>query len=204
MTEINPDDYLLDPRGRLVPIESIHEIDLLRNQTVNQMIELAKAMQDQMREFKALAFADIAAFVDLSAEKYGVKMGGNKGNISLISYDGRHKVLLAVADNMVFDERLQIAKQMIDTCIRTWTAGSNDYVKALIDQAFQVDKQGNINTYRIFRLISLKIDDADWKKAIEALRDSIQITSTTQYIRFYERTGDSDQFKQISMDIARL
>ena len=204
MIEQIPEGYIKDSHNRLVPISTVKEIDLLRHQTVSTLVENAKTLQATIAENKKNAFDDFTTFLSISADQYGVKLGGSKGNVSLVSYDGKYKVQLAIADNMVFDERLHIAKQMIDECIRAWTVGSNDHIKALIDQAFQVDKEGNINTYRIFRLISLKIDDSKWNKAIEALRDSIKITSTTQYMRFYERVGDSDQFKQISLDFARL
>ena len=204
MIEQIPEGYIKDSHNRLVPISTVKEIDLLRHQTVSTLVENAKTLQATIAENKKNAFDDFTTFLSISADQYGVKLGGSKGNVSLVSYDGKYKVQLAIADNMVFDERLHIAKQMIDECIRAWTVGSNDHIKALIDQAFQVDKEGNINTYRIFRLISLKIDDSKWNKAIEALRDSIKTTSTTQYMRFYERVGDSDQFKQISLDFARL
>ncbi|SMF99732.1 hypothetical protein BSIN_2918 [Burkholderia singularis] len=46
-----------------------------------------KRLQSEMSEFKARAFGDIAAFVETSHEQYGVKVGGAKENISLITFD---------------------------------------------------------------------------------------------------------------------
>jgi len=57
---------------------------------------------------------DVGAFIQLSAEKYEVKVGGNKGNVSLLSFDGRYKIVRQVAENITFDERLQAAKALID------------------------------------------------------------------------------------------
>jgi hypothetical protein len=204
MPENFKDNYRTNSYGHLVPVETIRAIDLLRDDTVSRIIDDARALQEQMRLFKQRTLADITAFVGVSAEVYNVKWGGKKGNLTLTSYDGKYKVLLAVSDNLNFDERLQIAKQLIDECIHVWTEGSNANIKALVEHAFQTDKQGNINTARIFGLMRLKIDDAKWQEAMTALKDSIQITATSQYLRLYQRVGQTDKYQQIAMDIAGL
>ena len=205
MTEqLIPPGYRADSYGRLVPEAGIKKIDLLRDDTVKTIINNGLALQEQMRAWKYQVLADITAFCEISAEQYGLKWGGKKGNLSLVSYDGKHKVLLAVSDTLAFDERLQVAKSLIDECIHEWTQNSNTEVKVLVEHAFQTDKQGNINTGRIFGLMRVKIEHPKWKQAMDALKDSIQITSTSQYLRLYERVGDSEQYRQIAMDIAGL
>jgi hypothetical protein len=199
-----PAGYRADSFGRLVPVVSIQPLDLLRDDTVVSIIDKARRVQEQMRTFKNQAMDDIAAFLSISAEQYKTTFGGKKGNLSLVSYDGKYKVIVAVSDSLNFDERLHIAKQLIDECIHEWTADSNANIKALVEHAFQTDKQGNINTARIFGLMRLKIDDPKWQQAMQALKDSIQITSTSQYLRLYERVNDSDKYQQIAMDIAGL
>jgi len=199
-----PPGYRADSYGRLVPEEAIKPLDLLRDDTVAGIIGDAVNVQAQMKAFKVKALENIAAFVSLSAEQYGTRWGGKKGNLSLVSYDGRYKVLLAVSDSLAFDERLLVAKQLIDECIHEWSVESNTEIRTLIEHAFQTDKQGNISTSRIFGLMRVKIDHEKWQRAMEALKDSIQITSTSQYLRLYERMGETEQYRQIAMDIAGL
>ncbi|WP_020160552.1 DUF3164 family protein [Methylobacter marinus] len=199
-----PPGYRADSYGRLVPVSAIQPLDLLRDDTVATIIDKARSVQAQMKNFKRQAMDDIAAFLAIAAEQYQTTLGGKKGNLSLVSYDGKYKVIVAVSDSLNFDERLHIAKQLIDECIHEWTADSNANIKALVEHAFQTDKQGNINTARIFGLMRLKIEDAKWRQAMEALKDSIQITATSQYLRLYERVGESDKYQQIAMDIAGL
>lgn len=202
-----PSGYRANAQGHLVPESAIEAIDLLRDDTVRRIIENANSLQEEMRIFKDNALGDIAAFLDISASQYGVKMGGRKGNISLVSYDGKFKVLIAVSDTLNFDERLQTAKQLVDECIHVWAKDSNDNIKALVEHAFQTDKQGKINTTRIFGLMRLKIDDEKWQLAMKALKDSIQIVSTSQYLRLYKRfesENGQEVYKQIALDIAGL
>lgn len=207
--EKHPDGYLADSYGRLVPLSTIEPLDLLRNDTVNRIIAQANAVQTTLRDFKETAMSDIAAFLEIAANQYNVKMGGRKGNLSLVSYDGRFKVLVAVSDSLNFDERLQIAKQLVDECIHAWAKDSNDNIKALVEHAFQTDKKGKINTARVFSLMRLKIDDEKWQTAMKALKDSIQITSTSEYLRLYQREegeeeGGVQKYKQIALDIASV
>lgn len=196
--------YVKDARGRLVPESMVKPIDQLRDQTVQRIVEDAKKLQKQMVEFKTRAFLDIAAFVEASHEQYGVKVGGSKGNITLVTFNGQYKIVRQIAEHIQFDERLQAAKELIDECIRRWTEGSNDNIKALIDEAFQVDKQGNISTGRILGLRRLAIDDPQWTTAMQAIVDSIRVTGSTSYVRIYERIDDTDRYHAISLDLATI
>ncbi|KUY80118.1 MULTISPECIES: DUF3164 family protein [unclassified Burkholderia] len=199
-----PAGYVQDARGRLVPASLVAPIDQLRDQTVTSLVADAKRLQSELAEFKARAFGDIAAFVEASHEQYGVKVGGAKGNISLITFDGRYKIVRQIAERIQFDERLQAAKELIDECLREWTEGSNDKIKVLINEAFQVDKEGNVNTGRILALRRLAIDDPKWTKAMRAIVDSIRVTGSKPYIRLYERVEDTEEYRAISLDLAAI
>lgn len=199
-----PPGYMKDALGRLVPTEMVSDIDRQRDDIVQEIIGNAVALNSAIAHFKTQTMGDIQAFVELSSEKYGVKMGGQKGNIQLMSFDGRYKVQVAINETLVFDERLQVAKELVDQCIHKWSEGSNAEIRALIEHAFQTDKQGKINTASIFRLMRLDIKDPEWMKAMEAIKDSIQVAGSKSYIRMYERIGTSEAYKAIPLDIAKL
>lgn len=202
-TNIQP-GYVKDARGRLVPESMVKPIDQLRDQTIHSLITEAKKLQAQMAGFKNRAFTDIAAFVEASNEQYGVKVRGTKGNISLITFDGRYKIVRQIAEHIQFSEQLQAAKELIDECIREWTEGSNDKIKALINEAFQVDKEGNVNTGRILGLRRLAIEDPKWSTAMRAIVDSIRVTGSKPYVRLYERDDETEEYRAISLDIAAI
>lgn len=195
--------YMENAKGHLIPIDKVKPVDKLRDEVVKDMIAIAIDVRAQMRVAKNKLFDSFNDFVALSAQEYDVQMGGKKGNTTLLSYDGKYKVQLAVAENIVFDERLQVAKTLIDECLTDWTQDSNDNIKALINQAFQVDKEGNISTGRVLALRSLDINDAKWDRAMDAISDAIQVTDTKEYIRFYER-DDTGAYHQISLDFSNV
>ncbi|WP_209022514.1 DUF3164 family protein [Rhodocyclus gracilis] len=199
-----PKGYRADANGRLVPETMIKPIDRARDELVQELARQARIVSDGLREFKSRVFADINAFVDLSAEQYGVTLGGKKGNLTLFSFDGAFKVQVAIAEHMVFDERLQAAKHLIDECIIDWSQGSRDEIKVLVQSAFQTDKEGKINTGRVLALRRLDIRDEKWQKAMQAIGESLQVVGSKEYVRFYERIGDTDQYRPISLDVAAV
>lgn len=196
--------YRADAKGCLVPESLITPIDRTRDELVKELARKARIVRDCLREFKARAFADVNAFVELSAEQYDVKLGGKKGNLTLISFDGSFKLQVAIAEHMVFDERLQAAKHLIDECIIDWSQGSRDEIKVLVQSAFQTDKEGKINTGRVLALRRLDIRDDKWQKAMQAIGESLQVVGSKEYIRFYERIGSTDQYQPISLDVAAV
>ena len=199
-----PEGFRKDAKGCLVPETMIRPIDRARDELVQELAQKAKAVSASLRAFKTKSFADIAAFVDLSAEQYDVKLGGKKGNLTLYSFDGTFRVQVAIAEHMVFDERLQVAKQLIDECIVEWSQDSRDEIKVLVQAAFQTDKEGKINTGRVLALRRLDIRDAKWQKAMQAIGESLQVVGSKEYVRFYERVGDSDQYEPINLDVAAV
>lgn len=202
LTQI-PDGYRLNDKGHLIPVDKIKEIDKLRDETVKKLVGQAISLQIQMRSIKEQVFGEFHNFVELSAQEYDTQIGGKKGNVTLMSFDGKYKVQIAIQDNLVFDERLQVAKSLIDECLTEWTKDSNDNIKAIIDNAFAVDKEGKINIRRVLSLRNLNINDAKWLKAMQAISDATQVVSSKEYIRFYER-GDDGIYNQISLDFANL
>lgn len=203
--EHNSQDYMVNALGHHVPMNLVSDLDKARNEMVQEIVGHAQELSASLSKFKGQVFGDIEAFIELSAEQYDLKIGGKKGNISLTSYDGQYKVQIAVSESITFDERLQVAKGLIDGCIHSWAADANDNIKALVEHAFQTDKEGKINTSRIFGLMKLDIADDKWKQAMNAIRDSIQIAGSKTYIRVYERNpDDANKWSPILLDIAKV
>lgn len=199
-----PEGYMEDMKGHLVPLDQVAALDLMRDALVKELVADAKATQKVLAEFKCKAMADTQAFVQLSGEQYGVKIGGKKGNVSLLSYDGKYRIDRAMCDYIVFDERLQVAKELIDECIQEWTDGSRSEVKALVDHAFKANSDGKVSTDKVLGLRRLKIDHPTWKKAMDAITDSMNVAETKPYFRAYERDEETDTYKPIPLALAAL
>ena len=199
-----PAGYWQDASGSLIPESKIKDIDKLRHQVVTDLCHMAKQRRDGLAEFKAKAMQEVAALVATSMEQYGVKTGGEKGNVTLTSFDGKYKLVRQMQDRLVFGEQLLAAKALIDECVQAWSKDANDNIRALVNHAFQTDKEGKINTGRVLGLRSLDIQDEAWKQAMQAIADSTKTASTTPYVRFYERDEGTGEYKAISLDVAAV
>jgi hypothetical protein len=198
-----PAGHWKDGKGRLVPEAQIKPIDRTRDELVRELFTKAEALNKAMRDFKLAAFADIEAFVDLSANEYGVSLGGNKGNVQLLTFDAELRIQRAMADRIVFDERLQTAKALIDQCLTEWTAGARSEVVLLVQDAFRVDSNGSIRTGNVLALKRLDIKDERWQLAMDAIGEAVQVVGTSSYVRFHKRDRNGN-YQTLSLDLARV
>lgn len=196
--------FLEDAQGRLVPVATIKPIDLKRHEAVTSIMADTFKERDRLIEFKKSIWLRVQDFLAESAKDSGSrKFGGTKGNVTLTSFDGKFKVMVAVNDTIQFNEKLQVAKQLIDKCIASWSEGANENLRAIVDDAFNVGKSGLVSTSRVLGLRRLNIKDPTWKKAMDAITESMQVASSKTYMRFYERQSDGS-YKQIPLDVANL
>ena len=172
-----PEGYMQNAQGCLVPRANIRPIDIERDALVNEKMEKIKALQAEMRAVK--------------------------GNVQLLSFDGKYKLCRDYGQMLAFDEGLQAAKELIDGCLRRWCADSRPELRAVVEQAFKVDKKGRINTGAVLGLRRIEIDDPDWQEAMRAITESLQVLDSRVYVRAYERNA-SGAYQPISLDFANV
>ena len=199
-----PRGYWQDASGNLIPVSKIKNIDKARHHVVYDLAGKAIAMRNLLLDFKVDVMAAVAGFVQASADEYGTKVGGAKGNVTLVSFDGRYKIIRQVQESLAFDERLQVAKSLIDECVHDWAKGANKNIQALVNHAFQVDKQGQVSTARVLGLRQLAIEDEKWRQAMAAIADSMRTTASKSYVRFYERVDSTGEYVAIPLDVSAL
>ena len=72
-----PEGYMKNSHGGLDPIATVKDVDKLRDQMVKEIVAKSLDASKQLMEMKQEFFKSIQAFVELSAEKYGLKVGRN-------------------------------------------------------------------------------------------------------------------------------
>ena len=196
--------HMRNGKGALVPLSLVKPQDQLKDEVVRKIMGYAMALSDQVARFKAHTFEDIGDFDALLAQEYGAKVGGAKGNKTLMSFDGLFKVQVQVADNIVFGPELQIAKALVDECLNEWAAGARDEIRAIVTRAFNTDKEGQINRSEIFMLLRLEIEDDRWQRAMKAIRDSMGVVGSKTYVRCSRRDTIDGPFLPVSIDLAKV
>lgn len=178
----------LDARGKLVPEEYVPELDKTRDALVTELQKEAVKISEMILAFKMKAIQRIDAYLEELAQTKKVRENW-KGNISLDSFDGTLRIERKIDETLGFDENLQLVKTQVDKWVANRLKGTDDALAKVISQAFNMDKQGKINTAMLIKLLHLDIDDGDWKKAMRILKDSMSVKSSKQYINFKLKTN---------------
>lgn len=194
--------HMRDAKERLVPVTTIDAQVLLEDEVTRKVMYFADELNAQVSRFKEHTLADIADFMELLAQNYGASKGGAKGNLTLTSFDGRSMVKLAVADQIAFGPQLQVAKALVDECLNEWSADSHVALRVIVKGAFDTEKEGQVSPAKLFPLLRYEIADERWKRAMDAVRDAIQIRGSKEYVRFYRRARPTDRWQLVTIDLA--
>jgi hypothetical protein len=197
--------YMPDARGSMVPIELVKDEHRLQDKVVRRLFGQAEAESKRLSGFMASARDQVRQFMDRVASDYGAKArpGGDKGNVTLQSYDGLLKVQVQVADLIRFDSAaLKACQLLVEECIADWSSDSQAELRVIVMNAFRLDKAGQINRGALLGLLRLNITDERWIRAMRALRDSMQTDGSKDYLRFYRRTDLKAPWVAISLDAA--
>lgn len=200
---VNGKDYMTDDKGSLVQVAMIKPAAKLEDEVVRKVIGYAGEISAQIARFRLHCMDDLDGFDDLLAQEYGAKKGGAKGNRTYQSFDGLLKVQVAINDFEEYGPQLQQAKALIVEYLNEITSESSAEIQAIITKAFNTDKAGKVDRAEIQKLTKLDIQDHRWKEAMRAIEDARRVTSSKQYVRFYQRTSLNDPWLPITVDMAK-
>jgi hypothetical protein len=191
---------LTDSQGREFPVKVLDKELVVRDALVKRVMEKVIKLNERLVADKQKLTEELESYLADLAQRNGTVW---KGNAELTSFDDSLRVEIRYKENIRFGVELQLAKQKIDECLKEWTSESNDNLKAIISEAFQVDKKGEIAKYRILALRRYHIKDPKWKEAMELIDKAIQVTSTKQYIAFYRREPGG-AYEQVVLNFSSL
>ena len=192
----------IDAAGQSVPVEYIDPVRKQRDRVVEKQIRQAFLLQERMRKFKAGAQEGISKYVAWLVEKKGAKAISKGGNLQLTGFSGDKQILIKVNKLINFDERLTLAKELLDDCFERWAEGGNENLKVAVFAAFKVDQKGNLNVQQILGLRDWKIKDKTWDKAMDLITEAITITGTRKYLQFRTKADKDSEWETIRLDLA--
>lgn len=199
-----PDGYVMDGKGRLVRVRDMKPQQALEDQMVRKVLGYAVDLANQIRRFRNHVFADAEAFQALLLSQYDIQKRGarGKGNVTFTSFDGLMRFQIAIGERIAFGPELQVAQEAFRACIADWTDGAREELRALVDQAFEADREGNVSRDAVFRLLRLEFDDPRWTSGQNAIRDSIRVIGSKAYPRFHVRDSQDGEWHAIPIDLA--
>ncbi len=157
-----------------------------KDKLIKELIGEFQKQNKAVKGFNEKIHKRVDGFMKETAKNYGTKYG-KRGNVTLMNEEQTLKIVRQRQNSITFDEKLQIAKELIDECITEWGKTADSKIIAILKAAFKVDKQGKIAQDKILGLKRLGIEDKKWQKAMQAIDDSLTVQSSKMFLRAYKK-----------------
>jgi hypothetical protein len=200
---IDGEEHIGDGKGGWQPVRLVKPQHMLEDEVVRKIIGYALPLSEQVARFKQHTFEDINSVDAILAQEYDAKLGGPKGNKTLMSVDGLRKVIVQIAEHIDYGPELQIAKALVDEYLNELTEGAAAELRLFVTRAFNTDKAGLINRYEIARIKRFAIEDPRWKRAMQAITDAERAVGSKTYVRCYHRKKFDAAWEPITIDLAK-
>ena len=198
----NEEGLWLDGQGDFIPPKYIRPLEKKKDQIVTKLATKAKKLNEQLAKFKEEVFQDVEKYIDAAKNSYDIDIKTDEGNKTLTDFSNTLRVEVRVRKQLAFDEKLELAKALIDVCIKTWSEGANSKLVLLVEQAFKTNKQGLIDRDKILGLLKLKIKDERWQKAMTIITDSLTVVNKKSYVRLQQKVDG--RWDTIYLDISKI
>lgn len=200
--EANGNRYMADGKGGLRALENIPPMKKLQDEQVRKVFGFAFALAAQIARFKGHVYEDLGALDALMMQEYGLTVGGPKGNRTYASFDGLMKIEVRIQDRIAYGPEMQIAKALFDEVLNSRAASADPLIRSIVTNAFDTDREGQINRANVFVLLATKDDDPRWVSGQEAIRDAMHVIGSKSYLRFQHRDAFDAPWQTLTIDLA--
>jgi hypothetical protein len=200
-----PAGFRVDEEGNFIRKEGIKQYELDRDSLVNELVLECAVIADELQALRHSLKTKIQSYVNDMFKEYDKKLGGKKGNVTLLSFDKKLKVERSIQQRETTNERILIAKNLVDECLKKWAKGANKNLQVVVQRHFKTDGKGSYNVKLLKQLLGYKMpsQDDDWDNAMLELACCIEQDQTAIYYRAYYR-DESGNYNNIPLDIANV
>lgn len=190
---------MTDANGNVVPVRYVSAYDRARDRVARRALARFTKGRETLRRIVAETLADMDGLMRLRERL------GDKGNFQLSSFDGLIQVSIDQQYNIVLDERVAQARQlMLDYAngVLDQVRGADTTVlRKLIEAAFRANRQGVLPTSKIFELMRMEVGDARWNEARAILQDAIRPQRGRRYLTCRTRPSTQSDFRPVSLNL---
>lgn len=178
-------------KGEIVPAEVVSAHDKKKEKVVLKIAKQALNVSKLLVELKAITESDVNKLYNEHLRIKGIEPGERKENYTLYSFDREWKIEISRADTVTFDDNINVVKQLLDEYIEDVTNQASSDIQVLVQSAFKTRK-GQLDKARLFSLFQYEIEHPLWKRAMEELKQSIDVQSSKKYIKIMRRDENEE------------
>jgi len=177
----------------------IRERDAIVESIFKQMDLLEQAMKFQKEQIHSM----IEDYKLTQEEIHGASFS-DTGAITLTGYSGDKQIEIKVNNLVKHNELVQLAEDKLKECIRNWSNGANENLHKVVDFAFQLDGKGNLDRSRLATLRAIEINDPDWQKGLDLLKESEEAAGSRKYLVIRERKEFGEKLEMKNFNFSTI
>lgn len=159
-----------DSQGNTVPAKYVSDYDKKKDAAARAIEADWRKMEAALAKLWQKTAERVAAVRAAAAKRERIALG-EKGNFSFFSFDGRIQVRHDAARDIVFDEKLSLAKELLAKAVEEMAGTASGDLKTLVETAFKPrGKSGELDRARIHDICRMPIRNANWCKAVELIK----------------------------------
>lgn len=180
------------------------EYEFERDIIVNDLVEAAKLLQQHMITVKQ-AMMEKILYLKSKAEAYGGINKKSKGGFSVRNADNSMKVVYERNVKNEYDERAQVAEDLIKEFLSDTVKKRDKTSYELITGLLEENKKGDYSPALISKLLKFETtyDDERWKKACKLFKEAYNEVGVSYSVSLYEK-NEFDKDELISLTFASL
>lgn len=194
-----PMTTMTDANGNAVPVKYVSAYDRARDRVARRILARFERARRSLETVVAESLADLDGLMALR-EKLG-----EKGNFQLTSFDGLIQVAIDQQYNIVLDERVAQARQLmldyVNGVLDQVRGADTTVLRKLIEAAFRANRQGVLPTAKIFELMRMEVKDERWNAARGILQDAIRPQKGRRYLTCKTRPSTQADFRPVSLNL---
>lgn len=176
----------IDAAGREVPAKYVPKFAKEKDAAARKILE---AWRKEEARLKALWKETVAAVEKIHAgarkeEKLEPAAVADKGYFSFRTFDGRVTVRLDRAREVVFNEKLDLAKELIDEAVEEIAGEAAGDLRTIVESAFKPrGKNRTLDRQRLSDICKMNVRNAKWQKAVELIKAAAEESQRMDYLR---------------------
>lgn len=180
-----PETYT-DAAGRQVPANYVPKFAKTKDAAARKILAAWRKEEARLRK---LWKETVAAVEKIHAEarkeeKLEPATVADKGYFSFRSFDGNIVVRLDRARDVVFNEKLDLAKELIDEAVREIAGETAGDLRTIVESAFKPrGKNRTLDRQRLSDICRMNVRNEKWKKAVELIKAAAEESARMDYLR---------------------
>jgi hypothetical protein len=199
------DQLWIDESETSIPYNRTTKVERLMERSSAKILKEALVVNK-----KLVAFRDTIS--DLSMEAYEAFMASKnstketKGNFTWYNFNRSIKIEVSISEALQFDDMtIEAAKDKFDAFLDENVTSKNDFVKPMIIDAFETQRNSKLDTKRVLGLMRYesKINNPMFSEAVKLIQESIRRSKSKTYYRVWVK-DENGQYQNIDLNLSSL